>query len=112
MTEGSPNPRRRSRQVDQDSWIKTRWPATLQGNWPFCGSWRHSRTALIAAPAFVEHGPEFVPQFDPHAVSAHDNALLNHRKRIVPGPVDHEARRELRQHEGEDDRHPVHNSGL
>src|ERR1700730_4805100 len=50
--------------------------------------------------------PEIVEQFDLHAVAMHDEALLQHRKRIVPGPVDHEAGREARQHEGEDQRHP------
>ena len=37
---------------------------------------------------------------------AHDVVLLAHGKRIVPGPIDDEPRREGRQHEGEDHRHP------
>src|SRR5437868_11977239 len=49
---------------------------------------------------------DIVEQFHLHAVLAHDEALLQHRQQIVPGPVDHEARREARQHEGEDQRHP------
>src|SRR4051812_28077635 len=49
---------------------------------------------------------DVVEQFDLGAVPAHDDALLGHRERVVPGPVDHETGRKIRQHEGEDDRHP------
>ena len=38
---------------------------------------------------------------------AHDDRLLRHRQRVVPGPIDHQPGREARQHEGEDQRHPV-----
>src|SRR6202790_2043214 len=54
-----------------------------------------------------EGRPEIIEQFDLHAVAAHDEALLQHRKQVVPGPVDHQTGRESRQHEGEDQRHPV-----
>src|SRR5579863_8188244 len=49
---------------------------------------------------------QIVKQFDLHAVTMHDEALLRHRKQVVPRPVDHQARREAGQHEGEDQRHP------
>src|SRR5581483_3794717 len=42
-----------------------------------------------------------------HAVAAHDQALLQDRERVVPGPVDHQPRREACQHEREDQRHPA-----
>jgi hypothetical protein len=35
---------------------------------------------LIVGFSFREHCPEIVPQFDPDAVPAHDDALLNDRK--------------------------------
>src|SRR2546430_7964087 len=54
-----------------------------------------------------ERRPEIVEQFNLHAVAAHDEALLQHRKQVVPGPVDHQTRREPGKHEGEDQRHPV-----
>src|SRR5262249_52593616 len=41
---------------------------------------------------------EIVEQLHLHAVAAHDEALLQHREQIVPGPVDHEASREAREH--------------
>src|SRR5690349_9770260 len=44
---------------------------------------------------------EIVQQLHLYAVAAHDEALLDHRQQIVPGPVDHQPRREARQHEGE-----------
>src|ERR1700730_18583738 len=44
---------------------------------------------------------QIIPQLDLGAVLVHDHALLQHRERVVPGPVDHQARREARQHEGE-----------
>src|SRR5215468_4428984 len=50
---------------------------------------------------------EIVEQFHLHPVPVHDVALLRHRKQVVPGPVDHEPGREARQHEGENQRHPV-----
>src|SRR5260370_23111112 len=50
---------------------------------------------------------DVVPQLDLGTVPVHDEALLGDRERIVPGPVDHQAGGEVRQHEGEDDRHPV-----
>ena len=37
-------------------------------------SWRRPR---LFASTFCEHRPEFVPQFDPDAVPAHDDALLD-----------------------------------
>src|SRR5438105_2702613 len=37
---------------------------------------------------------QVVEQFDLGAVALHDEALLQHAERIVPGPVDHQARRE------------------
>src|SRR5450631_15016 len=67
---------------------------------------------LIAGLTFSEHRPDFIPQFDPDAIPAHDDALLNDRKGIIPGPVDHQARRELGEHEGEDDGHPAQDSRL
>src|SRR5213080_2580338 len=54
-----------------------------------------------------EGGPEIVEQFNLYAVAAHDVALLRHRQQIVPGPVNHQTRREPGEHEGEDQRHPV-----
>src|SRR3984893_17421252 len=51
--------------------------------------------------------PEIVEQFNLHAIAAHDEALLQHRQRVVPAPLDHEAGGAARQHEGEDQRHPV-----
>ena len=53
--------------------------------------------------------PEIIPQLDLRPMLVHDEGLLAHRERVVPGPVDHEAGREARQHEGEDQRHPVEN---
>src|SRR6516164_6454375 len=50
---------------------------------------------------------QIVPQLDLGTVTAHDDGLLDHRQRIVPRPIDDEARRERRQHEGEDHRHPI-----
>src|SRR6476660_922484 len=49
---------------------------------------------------------DVVEQLHLHAVLAHDVALLQHRKQVVPGPVDHETCGEASQHEGEDQRHP------
>src|SRR6476619_7862932 len=54
-----------------------------------------------------ERSLEIVPQLDLGAVLVHDHALLDHRERVVPGPVDHQPGREARQHECEDDRHVV-----
>src|SRR6267142_2662117 len=54
-----------------------------------------------------EGGLQIVEQLHLHAVAAHDEALLQHRQQVVPGPVDHKPGREARQHEGEDQRHPV-----
>src|SRR5262249_36691001 len=48
---------------------------------------------------------DVVEQLNLHAVAAHDEALLQHREQVVPGPVDHEPGREARQHEREDQRH-------
>src|SRR5665213_1475073 len=56
---------------------------------------------------FHEQRFDIVDEFDFGAVFAHDDALLKHRQRIVPGPVDNESGRETRQHEGENHRHPV-----
>src|SRR3954451_23075227 len=42
---------------------------------------------------------DVVKQLHLYAVLAHDVALLQHREQVVPGPVDHETRREARQHE-------------
>src|ERR1700761_5589424 len=56
---------------------------------------------------YPEGGFEIVEQLNLDAVPAHDEALLQHRERVVPGPVDHEAGGEAREHEGEDDRHPA-----
>src|SRR6516225_11480394 len=50
---------------------------------------------------------EVIPKLDLGAVAMHDDALLDHRERVVPGPVDNQARRESGQHESEDKRHPV-----
>ena len=55
---------------------------------------------------FRNSAGEIVPQLDLGALSLHDHALLDDRQRVVPGPVDDEAGRERRQHEGEDHRHP------
>src|SRR5215471_12637043 len=52
-------------------------------------------------------GLEIAPQLDLGAVPVHDKTLLSDRERVVPGPVDHQSGREVRQHEGEDDRHVV-----
>jgi hypothetical protein len=48
-------------------------------------SWR--RPWLFPS-TFSEYRPEFIPQFDPDAIPAHDDALLNDRQGIVPSPVD------------------------
>src|SRR6266404_9065396 len=45
------------------------------------------RTWLFPS-TFCEYRPEFIPQFDPGAIPAHDEALLNDRQRIIPSPVD------------------------
>src|SRR5579863_528287 len=45
---------------------------------------------------------EIVPQFHLHSGAAHDDVLLDHRQRVVAGPVDHEAGGEGAQHERED----------
>src|ERR1700722_7098839 len=54
----------------------------------------------------VEHLAQIVPKLHLHAILAHDEILLRDRKRVVPGPVDDQARREGAEHEGEDHRHP------
>src|SRR5262249_39353624 len=41
---------------------------------------------------------EVVPQLDLGTVAVHDHALLRDRERVVPGPVDHQPGREVRQH--------------
>src|SRR5882724_84411 len=56
-----------------------------------------------------ERRPEIVEQFNLDAIAAHDEALLQHRQRVVPRPVDHQTRGEACEHEGEDQRHPVEN---
>src|SRR5882724_6211740 len=48
-----------------------------------------------------EHALDIVEKLDFGAVPPHDHGLLDHRERVVPGPVDHQPRREARQHEGE-----------
>src|SRR5262249_50218079 len=40
---------------------------------------------------------EVVPQLDLGTVAVHDHALLRDRERVVPGPVDHQPGREVRQ---------------
>jgi hypothetical protein len=54
-----------------------------------------------------EHALDVLEQLDLRAVLVHDEGLLQHGQSVVPGPVDHQAGREARQHEGEDQRHPV-----
>src|SRR5262245_6695153 len=75
--------------------------------------------ALAALPRVLEEAfqslprtLEIVPELDLGAVPVHDHALLRHRERVVPGPVDHEPGREACQHEGEDDRHVVEDHRL
>src|SRR5437870_2446629 len=71
----------------------------LRGVWP---------PAAIVTWSFWSKGRlQVVEQLHLHAVTAHDETLLQHREGVVPGPVDHETGREGRQHEGEDQRHPV-----
>src|SRR5882757_6071694 len=87
---------------------KTWMPGTSPGmtkEWP-----RHAKcgaSGLLLGLLRHEGGFEIVEQFYLHAVAAHDVALLQYREQVVPGPVDHEARRKARQHEGENQRHPV-----
>src|SRR5688500_12493499 len=42
----------------------------------------------------LEEGDEIVPQLDLGALALHDDALLDDRQRVVPGPVDDQAGRE------------------
>src|SRR5579885_2861780 len=65
-----------------------------------------ARPRLACRRVFPEHRPDVVEEFDLGAVLLHDDALLDHRERVVPRPVDHETRRKARQHEGKDERHP------
>src|SRR5271163_1053619 len=65
------------------------------------------RTSRLRFGLLAERRPHIVEQFDLHAIAAHDQALLQNRECVVPGPVDHETRREARQHESEDQRHPA-----
>src|SRR6516225_3889850 len=54
-----------------------------------------------------EGGFEVVEEFDLGAVLVHNHRLLDDGQRVVPRPVDHQTGGEIRQHEGEDHRHPV-----
>src|SRR6266699_1446067 len=89
-------------------WIVKTW---MPGTRPGMTSWDFSANASSSGFRFGllrhEGGLEIVEQFNLHAVATHDEALLQHRKQVVPGPVDHQTRREARQHEREDQRHPV-----
>src|SRR6266403_1690790 len=69
-------------------------------------------SALALRLLLGERSLEIVPQLDLGAVLVHDHALLDHRERIVPGPVDHQPGREARKHEGENDRHVVEDHRL
>src|SRR6478736_8780053 len=80
----------------------------MPGTSPGMTMWRNLRPTMTALRRLLrERRLEIVEQLHLHAVAAHDEALLEHRERVVPGPVDHETGREARQHEGEDQRHPV-----
>ena len=73
---------------------------------PVGGGLRLAHTLGVFAGAPGEQLEQIVPKLDLHARLGHDVVLLEDRQRIVPGPVDDEARRERAEHEGEDDRHP------
>src|SRR6185312_2330144 len=71
--------------------------------------WKALETTLGSLRRFFlsgERAADIVEQLHLHAVAAHDEALRHHRERVVPGPVDHEPRREAGQHEREDQGHP------
>src|ERR1044071_1118533 len=57
-------------------------------------TWTTLLLLIVVVLLLPEHRPDVVPQFDLGAVAVHDEALLQHRQRVVPGPVDHEARGE------------------
>src|SRR4051812_7626376 len=94
----------------QKTWMAGTSPAMTSWKISFHVSPQQRRSSrLLLGLLRHEGGLEVVEQLDLHAVLAHDVALLQHREQVVPGPVDHEARRKARQHEGEDQRHPVKN---
>ena len=51
-------------------------------------------------------------QINFRAILLHDVALLQDGEQVAPCPVDHQASRHGRQHECEDQRHPVEHRGL
>src|SRR5947209_6824366 len=53
----------------------------------------------------AEDAGEIVPKLELHAGTAHNEALLRNRQKVVPGPIDDETGRERTEHEGEDHRH-------
>src|SRR5260370_1392683 len=99
-------------------------PATPTSMPRICGTAStHPRAAALAKPEQAarpsplrlllgKHRLEIVPQLDLGAVLVHDKALLHHRERVVPGPIDHQSGREARKHEREDDRHVVEDHRL
>src|SRR5271169_4313467 len=78
-------------------------PASISGRAAHAGVTFFFEETFDAAPYI----PEIIQQFDLGAVAAHDDGLLGHRQRVVPRPINYEARGERRQHEGEDHRHPI-----
>src|SRR4051812_18703981 len=82
---------------------------TIPGTGPGIVSASRVLASSLGGAAFLEGAAQVVPELDLDAVAFHDEGLLRHREKVVPGPVDHEARRERAQHEGEDHRHPGEN---
>src|ERR1700721_3529396 len=86
----------------------TRWSVSV----PLNGLNRRSSLRLRLGLLRSEGGLEIVEQLNLHTIAVHDEALLQYRQRIVPRPVDHQTRREAREHEGEDHRHPAEDNFL
>src|SRR5271169_444795 len=78
-------------------------PGSISGRAAHAGVTFFFEETFDAAPYILE----IIQQFDLGAVATHDDGLLGHRQRVVPRPINYEARGERRQHEGEDHRHPI-----